>query len=438
VQRAITAAQGGEPAAAVTALESALRFEPSLESLHLAAARLALDAADPARAQVHLDAVADHPSDPALFHCLSGLAHTSPSVQPQRGESSEIGCMDGRAALRAEVSAALGRGDIAAAVSLLRSWLIRQPDDTESWEDLAGLETARNLADGKAVASTALARRPGGSPVLDGLLGIARRTEEADGAARAAADVGRLFASNGRWEIAAASWSLALSAKDDFPQARAYLGLALNRLGEDGRPEIERAAAEAPQDPLVQALVGQFWLDSQDVPRAIRALERAHSLDSTNPALLASLAEARARVGDYGGAADALTEAAQRAPQQAGFWLLLAGFSLGNDYQVPSLGIPAARNAAVLEADDPEALSDLGFGWHVAGEPLLAERFLARSIRQDPSRADTWYRYGIMLLDDGQPSEAADAFRSAIRLSQSERVRQLAERALESAEAGRP
>lgn len=436
LSQAILAERNGEPSAALDAVEAAIEFEPALASLHGPATRLALDAGSPERADSHLAAARLLPGPGLDLTCLAAetslrLGRSSPDLEV-RAE-----CLDTPTRTALWVAAHLQADDVVGAIETLRAWLDEHPEDLMAWEDLAGLTIATEPEQARPIILRALQHHPGGSPVLDGLLGLAQDLDVTP-AATTLARAGELFASNGRWAVAAAAWQHVLTLQPEFPQVRAYLGLALLRQGRDGLPLIDQAATDATGDPIVRGLYGQALLESADLEGALRELDAAAGLDPGNPAIAAAHADALSRSGDYQAASMRYQDAAALAPDEPVFWLLLAEFSLQNGYEPGTLGLPAARNAAVLDPDNPSAIGALGFAWHLAGDGRLAERLLRRSLEMDPLDATGWYRYGLVLVDLGRVAEGSDAFRSAMALDPDGDVGGLAVRTLESIEANLP
>ena len=135
-------------------------------------------------------------------------------------------------------------------------------------------------------------------------------------------------------------------------------------------------------------------------------------------------------------AATTYSQAAASDPQNPAFWLLLAEFSLRYDFQVETLGLPAARNAVATSEGDPEAISALGMAANIAGDHLTGERLLGQALSLDPSSALAWYRYALVLLDLGRDAEAQRALDNAAALDPGGVVGQLADRSLDNLLAG--
>ncbi len=303
------------------------------------------------------------------------------------------------------------------AKAVLETRIASRPEDLRSWETLTALTALTDPDSVEEVVQRAFKVFPQGSTVLDGMLNLAReKATQTLTPAESAARAGELLASQGDWSLAAAAWERAVQMEANFPQARAFLGLATSMTGGDGLPELQRAAAEAPRDPIIRLLLGQYWLAQGDSFTAERELAFARTLDPENPAIQAALGSALAGSGKLTQAAEAYRAAAEVNPQDPAFWKLLAEFSLQHEFEVTTMGLPAARNAASLSPDDASAVAALGFATHLAGESLLGERLLQRALSLDPAQALTWYRYGLLLLDGARYGEARSALATSAAL----------------------
>ncbi len=102
-------------------------------------------------------------------------------------------------------------------------------------------------------------------------------------------------------------------------------------------------------------MLGLHWQQAGQPQQAIPYLERAVALDPGSSALLAELASAQAASGDLQLALEGYRMAAELEPADPVFWRLLASFSIAREIEMAETGLPAARNAAVLDVDDPIA-----------------------------------------------------------------------------------
>src|SRR3990170_7357944 len=288
LQTSARAAAAGEPAAALQSLDQVMHFEPALAALDTTAVLLALQSGDAIAARAYLAAARARGADPSVLRCLeSELALASPSGQ---GEALDVDprCPMEGLNLDAWLAAIPDQGGLELAAVAMESRVEGHPQDLHAWEALAALTLLTAPEEAESVVLRAFRPLPQGSPVLDGLLRIAREEQRALSPAEGAAQAGELLAAQGDWHLAAAAWERALELDPEFPQARAFLGLATSMTGGDGLPHLQRAAADAPQDPVVRMLLGEYWLIQKDARSAIRELAFARRLDPENPGLAAA------------------------------------------------------------------------------------------------------------------------------------------------------
>lgn len=430
--RAAIAAAAGQPAAALASLDEAIRFDPALASLHLTAAQLAAQAGDAAGLREHLAAAPAEVQQTSSYKCLLARLPAEATVEA----ASPAPCTDDSSALEGSGPAIPPLADLDGMAAALQDQLENDPANLTGWEHLAALTELTDPAAVEAVILQAYRSFPEGSELLDGLWVVSHQDNPSLAIAERAARAGQLLAAQGDWALAGAAWARALEIEPEFPQARAYLGLATSMTGEDGLPLLLLASAEAPQDPIIRALLGQVSLSSGDAAGAVRQLELAHHLDPQNPAISATLGAALAQNGRLPEGAEAYRQAAVQDPQDPAFWRLLAEFSLRYDYQVDSIGLDAARNAVALSPENSASLSALGMAVALAGDGLTGERLLHQAISLDPSSALGWYRYALVLLEQGRADEARQALTTAARLDPDGTVGQLADASLANLLAG--
>jgi tetratricopeptide (TPR) repeat protein len=425
--RAALAAAAGQPAAALAALDESMEFDPALASLHLPAAQLAWQAGDAGEMAAHLDDVPEGLRRTAEFACLQAR-QASIGVETLCGQPEDSPVQE-----PAPIPAV---SELAALAATLRAEVARDPQSVSAWERLALLTELTAPDRVESVILEAYRFFPEGSPLLDGLWRNASQDAPSLSLAERAARSGQMLAAQGDWGMAGAAWSRALEIEPEFPQAEAYLGLAVSKTGGDGLPWLLRASSKAPDDAVVRLLLGQYWLAAGDAASAAREFSYAHRLDPQNPATAAALGAALGQVGRLPDAADAYWQAANVDPQNPTFWLLLAEFSLRYDYQVASLGLEAARNASALNPHDPAATSALGLANALSGDPFTGERLLQRAIALDSANALSWYRYALVLLDQGRLDEARHSLAAAIELDPGGVVAQLADASLANLSGG--
>lgn len=416
VQGGATALEAGQPRAAQARFEQALAFEPTTGALHLLAALAAQRAGDPAAALDLLQAAERRlPPDPARA-CLrlrllieAGELERAAALWP----SAEPACRDDAALLEVYARAAWASADLRASLAAATAWTTAVPGSAQAWRARGLLEAAAGSV--QAQGSLRLALELAADPDA-----LAREVLEALRAdvgppAYARARVGQALARAGEWWLAAEALQGALALEPGYVEARAYLGLTLDNMGGDGLPHLLEAAREAPGAALPHLLLGMHWRRHGRPQAALDELRVAARLDPQHPAVAAELGAVYDDLEDAPTALQAYRVAAALAPDDPGFWLLLAEASLEHEIEVAALGLPAARNAAALRPD-ASALSALGYAHLLTGDALLAERLITRAAALNPQLPTAQYRLGLLRLLQGRPAEARRALESAAAL----------------------
>jgi Flp pilus assembly protein TadD len=172
------------------------------------------------------------------------------------------------------------------------------------------------------------------------------------------------------------------------------------------------------------------WQELGKPEIALQQLDIASRLDPTNPAVNAELGSVYAALGDTRSAIAAYRQATDLAPKDPRFWKLLAQYSLMNEIEVPTLGLPAARNAVVLNPNDPVSLDSLGYAHFLIGNFRMSERLLWHAVNLAPRRADIQYHIGLLRYAQGEDHKARAAFSMTILLDPGGAIGQLAARIL--------
>ncbi|MEW6569457.1 MAG: tetratricopeptide repeat protein [Chloroflexota bacterium] len=267
-------------------------------------------------------------------------------------------------------------------------------------------------------------------PLSEELVGLIL-SSHADDRAYLLGQVGQALGRSGEWQLAAWAFRQALALRPDFHEARAYLGLALDRTGGDGTRELQAAAMGDPLSPLPHLFLALHYRLSGQPARSLRELTLAAELDSENPVVLAETASTQEALGDMEAAKAAYRAAAENARSDPTFWLLLAEFSLTHEIEVEEVALPAARNAAALQPSDSRAFSALGYAHFLLGHPILAERSLRRALSLDPLDARLQLRWGLLRQMQGDLPGAYAALTLASQLDPDGAIGEVARRTSE-------
>lgn len=428
------AQEGGRPEAALASLESALAFEPGDPTLQGRAAALAFAAGDLESVQQHLDA-----ADAALGTsperiCLRAetlFRLGDPAGALAVWQSLPTACPDPPNHYRSLASAYLALDDRVGYEQALSTLAGLDPGDTSALRALSFTIAARDPDGAEASLRAADQSSPDGDPVARELIRAIGEARVEDDRAYSLAQVGQVFAQNSEWLYASWAFQEAVQLEQDYVEARAYLGLSLDRIGRDGLADLEAAVAEAPGAAQPHTFLGMHWRMKGENSKALAEFETAAELAPEDPAVAAELAATYESTGDYESALAAYRVAADLAPREPGFWLLLAQFSIRQELNIDTVGLPASRNAAALAPQDPAAWDSLGYCYLLAGDLEMSARILTRALDLAPNRPSTLYHLGLLRLYQGDLSGARAALQSAIDGDPGGPIADLAQRALD-------
>jgi tetratricopeptide (TPR) repeat protein len=231
---------------------------------------------------------------------------------------------------------------------------------------------------------------------------------------------GRVLAGRGlglveEWGLALQEFTLAAEADPNNAEALAWRGEARQHLDQDGRSDLDRALALAPDDSLVLLLRGLYWRRQGNSAQAVDEYRAAATLAPSDPALQALLGDAYAASGDLVSALGAYEDAARLAPNDAGSWKALARFCADNGVHVLDVGLPAAQKAAELAPQDPQILDALGWSYAQAGYLHKAEETLRKSLDELPT-ALTHLHLAQVYLRAGDQANAFDQLQKTVQL----------------------
>jgi tetratricopeptide (TPR) repeat protein len=409
----------GRPSAVLQALTPILALEPDDPRVRLAAADAALNLGQPGVALGHLGSVGLDGRRWKTAGCVLARAQVaSGAIDPLEDVLDRLGrsCPSNDPAWSAVVAQAQASGDMQAASRAARAWTEADPADPQAHYYL-GLALA--LVDPPSALSplkTAQALSPAPSPLADSLAQAIEDSLPSGDRAYEFAQVGQALARAGRWDLAAAAFAQAVDLSPGYVEARAYLGLALDRTGADGQQELMRASQAAPSASLPHVFLAEHWALKGDQQKAAQELRTAQSLEPDSPAIAAQLGGVLVGLGDLQSALLAYERAVELAPSSAEFQSLLAAFSLDHEIDVAGVGLPAARQAVLLDRASASHIDQLGFSYYLQGNPEMAEHLLGLGLRANPVSPAINYHLGLARLAVQKTDLAVVSFRQAAAL----------------------
>jgi tetratricopeptide (TPR) repeat protein len=211
--------------------------------------------------------------------------------------------------------------------------------------------------------------------------------------------IGRGLGLVNEWELAHAAFEEAVKSDEDNAEAWAWFGEANQQTGEDeALTHLDRALDLNPNSSIVRGLRGLYFQRIGNHREALKEFQFAANLESDNPAWFVSIGESYSRLGDLIRALEAYQYATTLAPEDANYYLLLAGFCAQNDTNVGDVGVSAAQKAVQLTPEDPRALDVLGWTYLLAGRYAESERMLLLALEHDPQLASAHLHLALLYL----------------------------------------
>jgi tetratricopeptide (TPR) repeat protein len=286
---------------------------------------------------------------------------------------------------------------------------------------------------------------PEQAPSVEKIYGSLQDALEAENRAYTLLLSGRALASIGEWELAAEAFSQATLSQPDYAEAWAYLGGALGHLAsvsgnakdsatpqQDGLAELQKALELDPDSLAAYTFLSMYWAWKGDFAAALQAIRSAIALDAENPALQVELGGVLALSGDLASAHQAYLRAIDLAPADPTYLRALAGFSLGQAYQVEEVGLPAARQAVILAPNDPANLDMLAQVMIRLGDLDSAGRFLNRALELEARYAAAHLHLGLLHVLKGETSAAYQELKRASALAPGTAIDEQSRRLLET------
>ena len=272
-----------------------------------------------------------------------------------------------------------------------------------------------------------------GTGLADRLLAALGETGVADDPAYTSALLGQVLFEGQEWALAARLFERALSDSPDYPDAHAYLGYALDRMGRPGeaRAHLVRAITLTPDSPVAHTLLGLHYERLGDVSTARAEFEAAYDLDPTNPATCVEIGHTWAAEGRYLAAEIWLREAVSLRSDDPALWEALARFYVDHNITADGRSVEATATLVELSPGDARAHDLQGWAAFQAGDHDAAQDSLLQATLLDPALAPAHYHLGRLWAAQGAQQKAREAFTRALDLDTTGALVPLVQRALD-------
>ncbi len=307
-------------------------------------------------------------------------------------------------------------GRFADAVNVLNQLTQLRPSDGAVYYRLAVLTAATAPDQAPARLAVAAAISPTLGAATKSLVDAIQSGEATGDQAYVFGKVGFALEQLSEWRLAEEALTHAVTLNPQYADAFAYLGLARDRLMQDGLDDYETAVKLAPKSPLAQFLLGLHFRRAGNSNTALPYLLAAQKLDPQNPAIAAEIGGAYASTGDLTNGEIWLTQAVTLDDHNPQWWLLLARFYVDYEYHVAELGLPAARRAVALDPKSGPATDALGYALVLTGDLPNGEKLLEQALNLGGETASIYYHLGILYARQGRQPEAEAALKHSLVL----------------------
>jgi tetratricopeptide (TPR) repeat protein len=221
---------------------------------------------------------------------------------------------------------------------------------------------------------------------------------------------GRQLADSGEWVYAAEAFKHATELDPGYADAWAFLGEAQQQINiqetgsssETGINELDQALQLDRGSVLANTFMGLYWERQQDYSQAQSYLEQAIANSPDDPYLYTELGNILSKAGDLPAAQLAFEKAIQLAPQDPMFYRLKAEFALENQIQTRELALTAARQALMLNPNDPQSLDLMANVMLELEDYYSAESYAQAAINADPDYTPAYLHLGTAYLYRGE------------------------------------
>ncbi|HEX4794467.1 MAG TPA: tetratricopeptide repeat protein [Humisphaera sp.] len=221
----------------------------------------------------------------------------------------------------------------------------------------------------------------------------------------------------GRVALAESGYRAALEADPRNADALHWLGVLNVQAGTPTAavPLLERAVEQRPNDPAFVHNLAQAYLHTHRFEEAIRAFERASTLDSNQPHTLFGLAMAHMarKAPDAAGKAIFYLKQAENAGLTSADLHLNRGIALLVTDRLDE-AIESLKKTIGMRGDWALAYYHMSVAYRKKGDLAQTRNWLAATLQIEPEHAAAWHALGVLEAEAGHFDEAEALFRGAI------------------------
>jgi tetratricopeptide (TPR) repeat protein len=232
---------------------------------------------------------------------------------------------------------------------------------------------------------------------------------------------GRTLALQNQWGLASHAFHRATRLRPDYAEAWAYLGEARQHTAsappDAGLDEIRRALALDPNSMAANTFMALYWQRQGHYQQALEYLLASSQLEPQNPVLLIHQGDIWAQRGDLIVAQEHYRKAIEMAPYSPIYYRSLAEFCIRYNVELRATALPAARQALLLDPEEPTSLDVMGQVLFRLGDQYNAERFWLRALSKNQNHASAHLHLGLLYIFQDQIGRARGHLAMALSLA---------------------
>ncbi len=223
--------------------------------------------------------------------------------------------------------------------------------------------------------------------------------------------------------LAEAAFRQAVTLAPDSAIAHANLGRYLSLMGPDGEAEINLALQLDPQNPMVNQLVGEYWLSADHPEIALVYLKKALQLDQQSVDVRILLGYAYNQMGEYPSGLAQWVDAAAISENPEPIWRQIGEFCVQNQIYLREFGVDAIQALLLADPESAQNLDLAGRLYLALEDPFTGEKYLYKAIESSPEYYPAQLHLGAWLISSGRWEDGRKWLESAANQQLDEQTR---------------
>lgn len=241
---------------------------------------------------------------------------------------------------------------------------------------------------------------------------------------------GNLLASIGEWDYASSAYAYATRLDPEYAEGWALYGNALINSGKDGYSSLNKALSIAPKSIIARAFLASYWRTKNDFERSLQIYQELSGDEPGQAIWQQELGNTYILAGNVDKALQAFLKTTKIAPGDSYYWINLARFCGEYKVEIQEIGLPAARQALLIDENNWEAFDTLGWLFLILEDYTSAERFLSAAYKEAPESALVNLHLGQLFYFQNKTQLSTYFLKRCIEFADSEALIQLANKFL--------